>query len=294
MKNRVGPLHSSKRTNLVHPSIALRKSWNLMNPWFPLCVKNHDMRLFAAISLFCLIGVSAQKLVVAQAVSPSQTPAVDATMQLSEAQQRLKKLSATEYELDGIRINAASREVRLPVTVCLKKAPIEYLLTTDTGKTHETVFTTTLQPTAIQVALLLANYQPATEGLLTHVPQEERPKIWWEEPPKDKGAHRIKIQVEWKVGGETKSAPLSDMIQDSDLRKPPTDLDTWIFNGSYIDERGFVAQHEGSIIGAWLDRGAIINSPAKGNWRDDLWISMPDNIPEEGTAATLIITPAQP
>lgn len=247
------------------------------------------MRLFTVITALGLLSASAQ-----QPTDVPASPTVDAAKQLAEAQQRLKKLSGTEYDLDGIRINATTREVRLPAKVCLKKAPIEYMLTTVTGKTHETVFTTAMHPTAIQVALLLANYQPATEGLLTHVPDEERPKIWKEESPKDKGGNRVKIMVEWKMDKETKTAPLSVMMQNSDLRKPPADLETWIFNGSYIDERGFVAQHEGSIIGAWLDRGAIINSPAKGNWRDDLWISMPDNIPEEGTFVTLIFTPATP
>jgi len=250
------------------------------------------MRLLSAIITLGLLSSQAQQP--SPAPAEPGAPIVDAAKQLSDAQQRLKKLSASEYDLDGILINAATREVRLPAQVCLKKAPIEYLLTTDTGKTHETVFTTTIQPTAIQVALLLANYQPATEGLLTHVPEEERPKIWKEESPKDKGGNRVKIMVEWKADKETKTAPLSVMMQDSDIRKPPADLDTWVFNGSYIDERGFIAQHEGSIIGAWLDRGAIINSPAKGNWRDDLWISLPDNVPEEGTPVTIIITPAQP
>jgi hypothetical protein len=253
------------------------------------------MRLFTITAAFGLLSASAQQPAAVPAPAPPPVLAsVDATKQLTEAQQRLKKISANEYELDGILINASSREVRLPAQVCLKKAPIEYMLTTDTGKTHETVFTTTIQPTAIHVALLLANYQPATEGMLTHVPEEERPKIWKEEPPKEKGGNRVKITVEWMVGKEVKRAPLAAMLQNSDLRKPPADLETWIFNGSYIDERGFIAQHEGSIIGAWLDRGAIINSPAKGNWRDDLWISMPDNIPEEGTPVTIIITPALP
>jgi len=223
-----------------------------------------------------------------------ETPAPDPAKQMSEAQQRIKKISATQYDLDGIKIDAATREVRIPTQVCLKKAPIEFMLTTDTGKTHETVLTTTVSPTAIQVAMLLASYQPATEGLLRKVPAEERPKIWKEAPPKDKGAHRVKIQVEWKVGTETKIAPLSQWVQNSDLRKSPPDLETWIFNGSYIDERGFIAQQEGSIIGIWLDRGAIFNSPAEGNWRDDLWISLPDTIPEESTAVTVIITPATP
>jgi len=224
----------------------------------------------------------------------AQEGKVDGAKQLAEAQQRLKKLSATEYELDGIRINAATREVRIPTKVELKQAPLEYMLVHETGKTHESVLITAVSPTAIQMALLLANYQAASEGMLTKVPEAERPKVWKEEPPAKAGANRVKIRVEWKVGEETKTAALSDWVQNIDTRKPPPDLDTWVFNGSYMDERGFIGQQEGSIIAVWLDRGALINSPAEGNWRDDLWISLPANIPDEGTPVTLIISPAQP
>lgn len=224
----------------------------------------------------------------------AQDTKVDGAKQLAEAQQRLKKLSATEYDLDGIRINAATREVRIPTKVELKKAPIEYMLVHETGKTHESVLTTAISPTAIQVALLLANYQAATEGMLTKVPEAERPKIWKEEPPAKPLGNRAKITVEWKAGAETKTAPLADWIQHVDTGKPPKDLDTWVFNGSYMDDRGFIGQSEGSIIAVWLDRGALVNSPAEGNWRDDLWISLPANIPEVGTPVTVIITPAQP
>ncbi|MBV6500752.1 MAG: hypothetical protein CJBNEKGG_03237 [Prosthecobacter sp.] len=255
------------------------------------------MRLAAALclSFFSLPALSAQQPEEkTAAASGSSTPAVDGARQLAEARQKLKKLSGTEYDLDGIHINASTREVRFPAQVCLKKAPIEYMLTTDTGKTHETVLTTVIQPTAIQVALLLASYEAATEGLLKDVPEDERPKVWKEEPPKTPGGNRVKIDIEWKAGDQVKKAPLKLMVQNVDTRKPPPDLDTWVFNGSYIDERGFIAQHEGSIIAVWLDRGAIINSAAKGNWRDDLWISLPDNIPDEATPVTVIITPAQP
>lgn len=230
------------------------------------------------------------------AIAVSQEPAVavDPLKQMKETQQRIQKLSATEYLLDGIKIKADTREVKIPCQVCLKKAPIEYMLTTDTGKTHETVLTTAVSPTAIQVAMLLVNYEPATEGLLAKVPENERPKTWKDEPPKIKGANRVNIAVEWKIGTAVQSGALSQWAQNADTRKAPLDLDTWIFNGSYIDERGFIAQQEGSIIGIWLDRGAIFNSPAEGNWRDDLWISLPDNIPDEMTPVMLIITPAKP
>lgn len=255
------------------------------------------MRLAAILCLFffSLQGLNAQQPAEKPAADPSSpSPAVDGARQLEEARQKLRKLSSAEYDLAGIHINASTREIRFPAQVCLKKAPIEYMLTTDTGKTHETVLTTTIQPTALQVALLLASYEAATEGLLKEVPEEEKPKIWKEEPPKTPGANRLKIDVEWKTGDQVKKAPLKLMVQSVDTRKPPPDLDTWVFNGSYIDERGFIAQHEGSIIAVWLDRGAIINSAAKGNWRDDLWISLPDNIPDETTPVTIIITPAQP
>ena len=228
------------------------------------------------------------------AVAQESTVPVNPLKQMKETQQRIQKLSATEYLLDGIKIKADTREVKIPCQVCLKKAPIEYMLTTDTGKTHETVLTTAVSPTAIQVAMLLVNYEPATEGLLAKVPENERPKTWKDEPPKIKGANRVNIAVEWKIGTAVQSGALSQWAQNSDTRKAPLDLDTWIFNGSYIDERGFIAQQEGSIIGIWLDRGAIFNSPAEGNWRDDLWISLPDNIPDEMTPVMLIITPAKP
>lgn len=255
------------------------------------------MRLAAilCLSFFSLPGLNAQQPAEKPAAAPkSASPAVDGARQLEEARQKLRKISATEYDLEGIHINASTREIRFPAQVRLKKAPIEYMLTTDTGKTHETVLTTTIQPTTLQVALLLASYEAATEGLLKDVPEDEKPKIWKEEPPRTPGGNRLKIDVEWKTGEQVKKAPLKLMVQNVDTRKPPPDLDTWIFNGSYIDERGFIAQHEGSIIAVWLDRGAIINSAAKGNWRDDLWISLPDNIPDETTPVTVIITPAQP
>ena len=255
------------------------------------------MRFFELLALMALAPLCfAQQTGPAPATPGAPPPApgsaVDGKKQLAEAQSRLKEVAPGKYQLDAIAIDAKTREIRLPAKVALKKAPIEYMLTTDTGKTHETVFITSVAPTALQIALLLTNYEPATGGLQTHKPPRESGIGWKEEPPKKTGANRLDIQVEWKQAGKLVTRPLALMLQNSDVRKAPADLTHWIFNGSYIDERGFVAQADGSFIGAYLDRGAIINSPAKNNWRDDLWISLPDNIPDEGTEVTLIIRPS--
>lgn len=219
----------------------------------------------------------------------------DSATQFAEAQKRLKKVGEAEYELDGLRINAVTREVRLPARIELREAPLEYLLVHETGKTHESVLTTAVSPTAIQVALLLANYQAGTEGLLAKIPESQRPQIAWkEESPATPGGHRVSLHAEWMDKGKLKRVPLADWVQNAQTRQPPADLDHWIFNGSYIDERGFIAQQEGSIIAVWLDRGALFNSPAEGNWEDQRWLSMPKNIPEKGTEVTVVIQPAKP
>ncbi|TDU81334.1 hypothetical protein EI77_00638 [Prosthecobacter fusiformis] len=280
--------------NFVHPVLLLDKARSdddcfIHNLW-PSLFMDCQPRILPMMPRF----LTTLMLLSSLAVLPAQEEKVDGAKQLAEAQQRLKKMSETDYELDGIHINAATKEIRIPTRVELKQAPIEYMLVHETGKTHESVLTTSVSPTAIQVALLLANYQAATEGMLTKVPEAERPKIWKEEPPAKPQGNRVKITVEWKVGDETKSSPLSQWVQNTDTRQPPPDLETWVFNGSYVDERGFIGQHEGSIIAVWLDRGALINSPAEGAWRDDLWISLPANIPDEGTPVTLVINPVQP
>jgi len=225
------------------------------------------------------------------APAPAENPEKLMAEKMAEAQKRLTKLSATEYTLGEIKINAATRELRLPCVVLHQQVPIEYVLVHETGKDHETILTTAVTPLDLQVALLLANYAPGSTGLFARLPKGEPPPFK-EEEPKIPGANRAKLTVEWELEGKKHASPLSEWIQNSDLRKPPPDLDTWIFNGSKIDNRGFVAEGEGSFIAVYADANALFNSPAAGNHRDDIWISLPKNIPPEGTAVTLVITPA--
>lgn len=225
----------------------------------------------------------------------AQEAAPDPEKQLAEkmasAQSRIKQISPTAYSLGSIQIDAAKREIRFPCTLLHQQIPIEYILVHETGKDHETILTTAVTPLDLQVALLLANYTPGSTGLFAKLPKDE-PLPFMEQEPKTPGAHRALISAEWEIDGKKHSSPLSQWFQNSELRVPPADLDAWIFNGSKIDNRGFVAEGEGSLIAVYADPNALFNSPAAGNHRDDLWISLPKNVPPEGTAVTLVITPA--
>jgi len=225
------------------------------------------------------------------AQEPPADPQKQFAEKMAEAQSRLQKISATEYTLGSIKIDAAKRELRFPCTLLHQEIPIEYLLVHETGKDHETILTTAVTPLDLQVALLLANYTPGSSGLFARLPAGE-PLPFKEQDPKTPGAHRVQFTAEWEIDGQKHSSPLSQWFQNSDLRKPPPDLDAWIFNGSKIDNRGFVAESEGSFIAVYADANALFNSPAAGNHRDDIWISLPKNIPPEGTPVTLVISPA--
>lgn len=241
--------------------------------------------LFSALAGLVLLSIVGQAQTPPAAPPPLPDPA--------SARQRLKQLGPDEYEIGGIRFNSRSREIRIPTVVNLKQAPIEYMLVHETGKTHESVLRTAVNATDLQVALLLCHFEPGTEGLAhPDAPKDLQPIK--PVPLKTPGTNRLVATVEWKEAGQVHRAPLSEWFQNSDTRKPPPDLDAWIFSGSYVDERGFVAQADGSFIAVYLDRNAMINSPAKGNWDDQIWISLPKNIPEEGTEVTLILAPAPP
>ncbi len=238
------------------------------------------------LSLLLAVAVPAQEPQSESAASPE----AEVAGQLAEAQKRLQPQADGTHKLGEIRIDPATREVRLPCKVLHRELPVEYMLVHETGKDHETVLTTAVSPLDLQVALLLAHYTPGSKGLFAALPKGE-PQPFPETEPKTPGGHRVKLTVEWRQEGETKTAPLAQWYQNSDTRQPP-DLDVWLFTGSKIDERGFVAESEGSFVAVYADANALINSPAAGNHRDEIWISLPKNIPPEETAVTLIITPA--
>ena len=228
-----------------------------------------------------------------QAPSTPPDPSAKVAAQMAAAQKRLIQVSTSAYTLGDIQINATSREIRFPCVLRHQQVPIEYLLVHENGKDHETILTTAVSPTDLQVAMLLANYTPGTTGLFALLPKDEPPPFAETAPATPEG-HRVTLSAEWKDSeGKTQTAPLAQRFQNCDTRQTP-EIDFWIFNGSKIDERGFIAESEGSFISVYADANALFNSPAAGNHRDDLWISLPKNIPPETTAVTLIISPFQP
>jgi hypothetical protein len=223
---------------------------------------------------------------------PSAEGEKKAAAKYEEAKSRIKKTGDTTYELGEIKFNSATKEVRIPTLLNMNEGLLEYLLVTDTGKTHESLLRTTVSPTEYNLALLLCSYEPhigeAAKYLTTPRPET---KAMIDKPMEKAGANRISITAQWKdKSGKEQSAPVSHWIRNRTTKKT-LEADHWTYTGSVINLAGFASEYDGSIAALYFDLGAMINCPVKDNINDDVWSAETSATPPVDTPVTLIITP---
>jgi len=207
------------------------------------------------------------------------------------AVKRIKELGGNEYDLGGVRFNSASREIRIPCTVNMQDGLIEFALVHETGKTHESILKTAVNPVDIQVALLLCNYKPGHDGLFDYEKDTKVRGNLEETKAEVPGANRVQCFVEWTAGDVKKKTELRDWIRDGATKKTPEDFKHWIFNGSMVQESGFSAALHGNLIGIYYDVTSILNCPSPRNRNDEVWLCEKEKIPAVDAPVTLILAP---
>lgn len=207
----------------------------------------------------------------------------------------LQKTGDVTYEIGGVQLNSATREVRVPCFVNMTEGVIEYALVTETGKTHESLLKTRVKPFDVQVALLLCHYEAHAGELVSILsnPQPEQlalAKKSMEHP----GANLVKLDLEWKdKDGKSHSTTLGNWIHNKRENKQ-LDIRHWIFNGADTGDGLFAAEADGSLVSVHFDLAALIGNPAKWTGSDDNWELETRMIPPLDSPVTLVITPARP
>ena len=84
-----------------------------------------------------------------------QSPAPTATA--------VPEANATVFKIGEITVDKRARAVRFPAMVQLDNGPLEYLLVTEEGKTHESLFATKISPSKLHIAMLLLGASPTQE-----------------------------------------------------------------------------------------------------------------------------------
>ena len=226
----------------------------------------HPMRW---VRLLSALGIAGTLMGAESAPPPATAPAALPTPVIRQVGDGL-------LEVGGVTLDKARRTISFPGTVNQRTGVVEYAIVTTTGKTHESVFRTEAQPQHIHLALLLLGAQPPSTNRF--VPDLAVP------PPGDP----VWVEFRWQQDGQDRRRPLEDSIitTNNGLTLP---AGPWIYNGSYLQDGGFVAQREGSIVSIQIDPMALINNPRPGRENDDLHYVNPAALPPEGVPITLAI-----
>jgi len=175
--------------------------------------------------------------------------------------------SATVFKIGAITVDKRARSVRFPATVQLDSGVLEYLLVTEEGKTHESLFATKVSPQKLHVAMLLLGASPAQP--LKESPPEQLTAASLKNAPELKG-DKVDILISWKVGGKEQQVRGEEWIQ-SKLTQTTATPGPWIYTSSAIFKGVFLAEEEGSIVALVTDPVALINNPRPGHNDDTVW-----------------------
>lgn len=197
------------------------------------------------------------------------------------------QVGENRYRLGEIEINAETREISFPVVVNMREGgPIEYLLVHEHGKVHESIFTTTISPLHLQIALKLLKYESGYGDVFNLL---LTPELL--ETEGGTAAERgDSVEFRFVPQGKTQALHLPDLIMDGMTRAAMAGA-PWIYTGSRIENGTFMAEAEGSIIAIYLDHLALFNMTIEGADTDERWGANSERIPEIGTPGTLTVSP---
>lgn len=201
---------------------------------------------------------------------------------------KVQKIGDDEYRIGKVGFNKKSREVSLPIKVNMRHGVVEYLLVTEEGKVHESVFTTSASPTNIHLACVLLG--------MPELKMKDWPRDYTEIPK----IHAIEAKVTWPTNGPAASIALSQCVSrvnTSDTQDLGDNIEkgSWLYNGSMFFGGVFVAQQEGSVISIIGDRESLINGLRVGRENDELHAANERVLPKSGRTLKLVLTlPEQP
>ncbi len=194
-------------------------------------------------------------------------------------QSTVQMLPDGKMQIGEVILDKGSRTVLIPAKVNMQQGTVEYALVMETGKTHESVFSTSATAQQIHTAFLLLGMNPASVRTEESVPSDRA----------------TEIEVSWDFNGKKKRFPLSECIGFSEgseeAKKTRTLLPgPWLYNGSQLNSGGFAAMREGSVIAVITDTAALINNPGRDRSNDKIHIANAGILPTNGTPVRITLT----
>lgn len=178
----------------------------------------------------------------------------------------LKEISPGIFQLGLVQLDKEQKTIQFPASVNMTNGLIEYFVVTGTGKLHESILKTEIEPSQIHLAMLLIGAEGTpTNSSSTNI-----------------SGDKLTIDVSWKDGGIAKRFPAEDFILHN-KGKSPMAKEGWIYNGSKIMDGTFIAQRDGSIVSIITDQLALANCLHPEHDNDEIWFVNTNVVPALNT-----------
>ena len=202
----------------------------------------------------------------------------------------IRETSPGVLQVGGVKLEKAARRVSFPAVLNMSDGPLEYLLVTAMGKTHESILKTDIEPHHLQVAMLLLGAKGTPPAPLTNAPSGgpiTQAQAGARNPPLP--GEPVLIEVAWSQDGRPHRRRIEELAFNKRAKEPMT-RGEFTFTGSRVWQGKFIAQTEGSIIALVTDPDAVFNNPRPNRDADDTWVVRKQDVPPPDTVVTVIIT----
>jgi hypothetical protein len=197
----------------------------------------------------------------------------------------VKKVGETLYRIGEIEFDAKTRTIRFPATVNMNEGgPLEYILVNEKGKVHESIFTTSVSPLSLQVAMKLLRYKAGHGDVFNRLLAPES----LDEDGGSATGRGDEVIFTFRAEGADEAIPVYAFVIDGETTEAMTP-GGWIYTGSVVEGGIFMAEAEGSIIAIYLDHLALFNMTREGADIDERWGARRSVIPEIGVKGIMTI-----
>jgi hypothetical protein len=189
----------------------------------------------------------------------------------------LEKVAPGQYRMGAIQIDKDQRSVTFPAVVNMDKGLLEYVLVRNTGKAHESLLRTDIEPYNLQVACILVGMEGTTA-----------PLGFQGDPAKPKGdAIELSLQVTGKDGRPQAIGPEAWLVRREGESSRDVPSLQWVFTGSVVYQGRLAAQLGGSIVALYHDPAAMVDNASPGGESDKIWFVKEGATPPVGTPVTV-------
>lgn len=247
----------------------------------------HRARTFAAAALL---------LAAAAGLVAARTGAARASGEVQDPQGAVERAFLEQ----GIRLDLANGRVAIPVEVCIRREPLEYLLVGPYGAAHESLLATGVVPSLLNTALVALGAEPGENARWYEkdpLPSEREladgVSPYAVEPPSGDAFY---MYVAWREDGETYFQRVEDLI--SNLRTGRSlRRHGWVYLGSRMvrprpddAEEVFAADVEGNLINLSFFRAGntLMTAALDDCVYQTIWVPNEFLVPERGTPMQML------